>query len=441
MMSKPVELRDRLRGLGYFKSAEAQRPAPPRPRRPDVEEIVDGRYRECDVGRCFVAETRYPLDHVHAGIALSDLLGHAGEPLALLGKDPRLAFLAPERAVLLDIETTGLAGGTGTYAFLIGLGYFAEGAFQLDQFFLRDPGEERAMLAVLARTLGRFEAVISFNGKCFDWPLVETRHMYQRVPLRPAAPLHLDLLHPARRLFRRRLGACNLTRLEPGALGLDERQDDVPGWLIPTIYFDYLRERDARPLAPVFHHNRLDVLTMLALAVQMARQVADPDVAAFDHPTDLYSLGRVFEDAGRLKPAVRCYERSLTLAGPDFDRAEALASLAAAYKRLDDRERAVTLWQAMVDDGAASIYPYVELAKHLEHREKEHARAAELTRRAIDRHRANRAVMTSWRWHSDLADLEQRMARLERKLGARREARSAPLVAPGSADRVNGIVH
>jgi uncharacterized protein YprB with RNaseH-like and TPR domain len=436
-----VELRDRLKGLGYFNAPRPQVSPRPTPRWPDLHDVVDGTHRECELGRCFVAETRYPLDHVHAGVALSDLLGYGGEALALLGNDPRLAFLEPERAVLLDIETTGLAGGTGTYAFLIGLGYFADGAFHLDQFFLRDPSEERAMLSVLAATLGRFEAVITFNGKCFDWPLVETRHLYNRVPLRPAAPLHLDLLFPARRLFKRRLGACNLTRLEPGALGLDERQGDVPGWLIPTIYFDYLRGRDGRPLKPVFEHNRLDILTMVALAVQMARQIADPDGASLDDPTDLYSLGRLFEDHGRLDTAVRCYERALTRYARGFDRAEALQSLAATYKRLDDRARAVELWQSMVDADAGSTYPYVELAKHLEHKANEYARAADLTRRAIDRHHANRAVMTSWRWRSDLAELEKRLARLERKLNAGNERGPAAVVASGSAERVNGVVH
>lgn len=436
-----MDVRDRLKGLGYFKAAGRQPPPPPKPRWPDVADLLDGSQRESNVGRCFVAETRYPLDHVHAGVALSDLLGHGGDALALLGNDPRLAFLEPERAVFLDVETTGLAGGTGTYAFLIGLGYFADGAFHLDQFFLRDPGEERAMLAVLAGTLGGFEAVVTFNGKCFDWPLVETRHFYHRVPLRPAAPLHLDLLFPARRLFKRRLGACNLTRLEPGALGLDERVDDVPGWLIPTIYFEYLRERDGRKLRGIFEHNRLDILTMLALAVQMARQVGDPDGAAIEHPTDLYSLGRLFEDHGRLDTAIRCYERALRLEAVGFDRAEVLQSLASAYKRLDDRPRAVALWERMVEDGAASAHPYVELAKHLEHRAKEHARAAELTRRAIHRHHANRAVMTSWRWRAELSDLEKRLTRLERKLDARNERRAAALVAAGAAECVNGVVH
>ena len=122
--------------------------------------------------------------------------------------------------MLLDTETTGLAGGTGTLVFLVGLGCFADGQFRVEQFFLRDPGEERAMLHRARRGARRFDAVVTFNGKCFDWPLIETRHAYHRVPLRPSAPLHLDLLFPARRLFRRRVGSCALGQLEAEALGI-----------------------------------------------------------------------------------------------------------------------------------------------------------------------------------------------------------------------------
>src|SRR5207253_1537008 len=119
-------------------------------------------------------------------------------------------------------------------------------------------------------------------------------HSYHRLPLRPSAPLHLDLLFPARRLFRRRIGSCALQQLEAEALGIGPRVGDVPGFLIPTLYFEYLRGRDGRPLVSVFEHNRRDILSMLSLAVRMARSIDDP--AGVDHATDVYSLGRLFED-------------------------------------------------------------------------------------------------------------------------------------------------
>jgi hypothetical protein len=422
-----VELRDRLSRLGYFgnrPAAPAQTveappsPAPPRPppRRsgaPDVHELIPGAHRECVDGRCFVGEATFPLDHAHGGIPVSDLFGASRDALALLGNDARLGLLDLERTVLLDTETTGLAGGTGTFVFLIGLGYFADGAFRVEQYFLRDPSEERAMLRVLGQVLERFETVVTFNGKCFDWPLIETRHLYTRMLLRPNAPLHLDLLYPARRLFKRRVGSCSLGDLEGSVLGMPPRVDDVPGWLIPQIYFDYLRSGDARPLRPVFDHNRRDILTMLSLAVLMARQVEEP--LALEDPVDLYSLGRLFEDAERLDRAIACYERALGVADRDLDRTETLTRLSGAYKRLRDAERAIALWEEMVAAQVRSIYPYVELAKHLEHKQKDAVRALELTRRAMSLHAGLRQYTTPSRYSSERGDLEKRLIRLERK--------------------------
>jgi hypothetical protein len=424
-----VELRDRLTRLGYFNkgapaSPDAPAPdgavaAPPRPAAPardpgwpDVADLIVGSRRAGAAGGCFVAETRYPLDHVHGEVALSDLLGAATSAFALMTGDDRLGRLDPERTVLIDIETTGLAGGTGTLVFLIGLGFFADSHFRVEQFFLRDPGEERAMLHMLGEVLGRFEAVVTFNGKCFDWPLIETRHYYHRVPLRPSAPLHLDLLFPARRLFRRRIGSCSLEQLEAEALGLGRRVGEVPGFLIPTIYFEYLRSRDGRGLVPVFERNRRDILSMLSLAVCMARCVDDP--AAASHATDVYSLGRLFEDAGQVERGIRCYERALTATS---DRAEVLSRLGGAYKRLRQQERAVELWEGMIAEGALSIYPYVELAKVLEHKRRDYARAAELTRRAAALHGRTRADTPPARHASERAELERRLRRLERRLG------------------------
>jgi uncharacterized protein YprB with RNaseH-like and TPR domain len=452
----PVELRDRLTRLGYFNNrppatapagppggptstggAVAVPPRPPDPARPpgqpgrgppppppprrrpgggaggpDVADLIEGSRRLCPAGACFVAETRYPLDHVHGKVALSDLLSASAATFALMTGDARLGQLDPERTVLLDTETTGLAGGTGTLVFLVGLGYFVDGHFRIEQFFLRDPSEERAMLGLLGEVLGRFDAVVTFNGKCFDWPLIETRHAYHRLPLRPSAPLHLDLLFPARRLYRRRVGSCALGALESEALGLEPRVDDVPGWLIPTIYFDYLRARDGQALVPVFGHNRRDILSMLSLAVHMARRVDDP--GAVDDATDVYSLGRLFEDAGQVERGIRCYERAL--AGSS-ERAEVLARLGGAYKRLREHARAADLWESMIADGAASIFPYVELAKMLEHKRRDYARAAELTRRAAALHGATRQDTTAARHAAERADLDRRLRRLERKLG------------------------
>lgn len=401
-----MDLRERLGRLGYAGVRLAERPVVAAKRFPDVSDLLPGEQRGC-----FVARRAYPLDYAHGGVALSDLLAAEPETLALLTGDARLAALDLERTVLVDTETTGLSGGTGTFVFMIGLGYFAGGAFRIDQFFLRDPSEERAMLGALGDVLAGFDAIVTFNGRCFDWPLIDTRHRYHRVPLQPVEPLHLDLLFPARRLFKRRLTSCALDELEVQALGMRRRLGDVPGFLIPRIYFDYLRERNGAPLVPVFEHNRRDILTMLALAVRMVRAVEEPSTVT--EGWDVYSLAQLFDDAGQLERAIPCYERALA-AGTG--RVEVSTRLASAYKRFREADQAVALWESMVAASVGSVYPYVELAKHLEHRRRDFPRAADLTRRAIRLHPALRSATPAARHAVERVALRRRLERLERKM-------------------------
>lgn len=390
--------------------------------------VVAGAWREVPSGLCFVAERAYPLDHVHGGVALCDMLAVDGATLDLLGGSPSVGRFEPRRTAFLDIETTGLAGGTGTYAFLIGVGFFADGCFRIEQFFLQDPAGERAQLEALALRLATFETIVTFNGKCFDWPLIETRYGAARMPIPLVAPHHLDMLYPARRLFRRRLASCGLGSLELAVLGLPERVGDVPGWLIPTIYFDYLRRRDGRALGPVFEHNRRDILSMLALTIRLARHAAEPHDYWFDDSRDTFSLGCLLERAGRVADAIGCFERALLQAenarrrgareSTLVDHSEAHARLAAAYKRVRATDRAVAIWQSLIDDGARSTFPYIELAKHHEHGRRDVVAALALVEQAARRHAALRSVTPPSRFAVERADLDRRLARLRRKSGA-----------------------
>lgn len=361
---------------------------------------------------CFVAESRYAVDHDHGEVVLSDLLTHTGAAFRPLVPDPRVLELDFSRAAFVDCETTGLAGGTGTYAFLIGVGYFVGGSFHVDQFFMRDPGEERGVLLALRETLGERNAVVTFNGKSFDWPLLETRHIYHRIRLAPDDPIHLDMLHPSRRLFKRRLGSCALSSLEVGVLSLPARNGDVPGWQIPGLYFDYLRRGDAGPLTPVFEHNRLDILTLAALTLKVARHATDPVAAPPEHALDLMCLGRAFGDVGDFEIALRCLERARAIMSEPDE--EIRACVAALYKRMRNYATAADVWHALVAEGALSIEPYVELAKHAEHRLRDYARAAVLAEQALA---VCSSRATTARDGRVRAELIHRLARLRRRQG------------------------
>jgi uncharacterized protein YprB with RNaseH-like and TPR domain len=330
----------------------------------------------------------------------------------------------PAEWLFLDTETTGLAGGTGTYAFLVGLAWWDAGGLQVEQFFMRDHGEEHSLLLELSRRLAERRVLVTFNGKSFDWPLLETRFRMTRAiaPRAPAA--HLDLLHPARQLWRLRLGSVRLTELERHVLGerLDwTRADDIDSALIPQLYFDYLRGGQPEPLAGVFRHNQMDLRGLATLAGRILRLLAEPEADTGDG-LELYGLSRLLHRRGDAR-AQRLYEHALDAGLPHtLDRA-ARRELALLAKRQRDYARATHLWQELARDAAASLEACEQLAIHYEHRARDPRRAAEFTRRALDA--LGRSLLVPGPSGKLRARLEHRLARLERK--AKLAARPTPL--------------
>ena len=210
--------------------------------------------------------------------------------------------------LFLDTETTGLAGGTGTYVFLIGLAHFDDGELVLRQHLLRDIGAEREFVEHLKKELEPFRACASYNGKTFDLPLLRTRFVMASRSELTVDESHLDLLHPARRLWKDRFGSTTLRQLEESVLD-DGRITDIPGSLIPDAYFHYLRTGDDAIIAPVLEHNARDVISLVRIADHVARAVlAARTGRAPDHAPAAFALARVFERTGELDAAFACYE-------------------------------------------------------------------------------------------------------------------------------------
>ena len=185
--------------------------------------------------------------------------------LRLLAPDAPAEVADAERWLFLDTETTGLAGGTGTYPFLVGLAWWEGGGLEVEQLFMREYSEEPSLLAALAERLAERPVLVTFNGKSFDWPLLETRYRMARTIPPPVPRAHLDFLHPARSLWRLRLGSVRLSQLERHVLGWD-RGADLASELIPRIYLDFVRGGRAEALVPVFHHNQMDLRGLAGLA-------------------------------------------------------------------------------------------------------------------------------------------------------------------------------
>lgn len=379
-----------------------------KPARFFIEEWMSGQVIETPYGWHFETEKLWERHRRHGSFDIS-LLAELPEDLLGPLSGGEAGSVPPVRWAFLDTETTGLAGGTGTYAFLIGVGRITPEGFRLRQFFMRDYGEESSLLWALAQHLEEFDVLVTYNGKVYDQPLLETRYRMarQRPPFGRLS--HLDLLHGARRLWKLRFESCRLVDLENQILGV-ERQGDLPGEMIPYVYFEYLRSKQAFRVVPIFHHNAMDILSLACLAGIVPFAFRSPHEAPLMHGTDLVGVARWFLDSGGREQALELMRRAVSLGLPDALLFRTLWDTAMLEKRLGRLAAALELFAEL----ASGRNPYraaalEELAKHYEHRERDYARALELVREAIT--------------VADSVELRQREARLQRRLARPRPRR------------------
>jgi uncharacterized protein YprB with RNaseH-like and TPR domain len=408
-----AEVTAELEKLGVRRGVTGLRPSVPEARDSQafgIESVVPGRVVETPMGPCFVAETRYPLDHAHGGAALGALSpGASPSPLlARLLRDERLSTLDYQSALFFDIETTGLGIGAGLVAFLVGLGTFEGDEFCVRQYFLRDYSEEPALLYLLDSHMRHYRWWVSFNGRGFDLPVLQTRFVCNHQSMLLSDAPHLDLLPPARRLWRKRLGSCRLSALEANVLGLT-RNGDVPGWLVPELYFEYLRHGDAMPLRQVFLHNEFDILSLVTLAARLEQVLGHLPVDTMDHPVDLYSLGLICEALREDENAQRAYSDALQNHLPPDLQEDALFRLSMLHKRSGHIEQAVPIWRALQKQG--QVQAHVELAKYHERAERNYPEAARVIGQALS------LSALPERGPCSAAALRQRFTRLRDKAG------------------------
>ena len=347
-----MNLRDKLRAVDS-------------PRKPAVKAAEEPAFTDCHV-----RTERRPLSAFPGGLEIRR------ETVMLMQGEEMPEPFDPRRILYLDTETTGLGGGAGTVAFIVGAGWLSGDGFTLEQYVLRDYPEEPFQLKRLEERLRDFDVICTFNGKTFDLPLLRTRFLMNRMrPLCLEKP-HIDLLHIARRVWKLRLGRCNLTRLEEAILGYP-REDDLPGSEAPERFFRYLETGEFALLDDVLRHNGEDIASLCVLLAHMCAVYEHPEEIRFGE--DLYSMGRALERAAHVQEARRCYR----LVSGGRLRAESQARLAHSYRRAGQREEAVRVWQGMIDRREGGVTPYIELAKHYEHRAGDPAAALEMTRRAM----------------------------------------------------------
>jgi hypothetical protein len=375
---------------------------------------MPGEEIQTEFGCCLLRVRRFDPEHVHGSTKLASILKRDMSMADNAGKNPLLKDMDIHRTLFLDTETTGLAGGTGTVAFLVGIGFFDGDTFTVEQFFMRDYPEEAAMLHLLSRKFARYEYIVTFNGTTFDIPLLKTRFIMHRLESNMGELAGFDLLHAARRIWRLREHGCTLAALEENIIGFS-RADDIPSHLIPALYFDYLATCDIIPLLGVFEHNLYDVMTMVNLLDAILNIYRGDFSMGMRYGSDYYSAARIFRKSAP-EHSLDCYLKALR--GPlDAElESKVLMNLSLIHKREERWNSAIKNWELLsTRKGNIAILALVELAKYYEHHRKEIPPALEAIRKALTKLEQNRYLSIAEPKHLEKA-LTHRLQRLQRKL-------------------------
>lgn len=381
-----------------------------------VWDTFDVKLMENDTGSFLLRKMVYPIDYRHGH--------HAIEELALAA--PGLSAFHPlretyaEQILFLDLETTGLGVGAGNIPFMVGIGYMSKGQFVIEQTLIRHPAEERAMLMYLADKLKHFTFLATYNGKTFDWPLVQNRFIMHGLNRNLWEPRHLDFLHPSRSLWKNTLVSCKLSHVEEERLGI-HREDDVPGSLAPQLYFQFLTDGDPAPLEGVFRHNEIDMLSLACLAIRFGH-LLNGNLASYiplpDEPEEMVRTGLWLERMGKCELPSLLFDLAMK---EEQANPSTLIMLAERDKKAGNWVRAVLLWQKAIIHssthfGVAAHEASIELAMYYEHKLKDYEAALGHANLAFE-HASNHSMLVrrDTKKRAELEALRNRISRLRRK--------------------------
>ncbi len=376
-MNKGTDKYSRLISLRPAGNALGRPPHPPRAGADAADRIarlLEAEQRETERGRHLVAKRRFPDPAARpVGPRARRLLFPGGTDLTA----------DPHNWIFLDTETTGLAGGTGTYAFLVGIAWWDDEGLAIEQYFMPDHSQEASMLLDLTGRLTGRPVYVTYNGKSFDCPLLETRFRMTRLGRMPSPEAHLDLLHPARVIWKTRLTSVALGEIERHILSLD-RGPDIPSETIPGRYFAFLRGGPPEPLVEVFEHNAKDLRGMAVLALHMARMLEENDDTNCDCE-QLYGMSRLLRLRGEPQLALELGERALEKGLSGAAELSARRDLALLSRRRRDYEAASRYWVQLLGDRRAGMEAYEQLAIFHEHHSGDLETAVRITREALVR--------------------------------------------------------
>jgi uncharacterized protein YprB with RNaseH-like and TPR domain len=405
-----VPLKSKLEQLIALRSPSFPKIQPPSrpPTRRFVPDEVEPRPRE----PLKILENSYAPDTRYGNINIADGLRLSGELLACLGKDDAFRGLDLSSALFFDLETTGLSGGAGVIPFLVGLGFYRDDRFHVLQYFLGEPAEEERMIDELVDFFAEreFKSIVTYNGKVFDLPLLETRFIINRRSLVLTELPHLDFLFPARRLWRHKYESCRLYNLALEVINTG-RTEDIPSAEIPWRYFQYLRTGDFELVDPIIYHNAEDILSLLGLVISGGQIFSDDPESSCSDAMDLFGAGKILESYGDEEESIRYFERALNGRLSGDLTLSVKRRLSRRFKKSGEWEKAVALWEEMVDNTSVtrdSLFSFRELAMYFEHRKKDYEKARLL---------AEEGMVASFGFSAAYeSDFRRRLERIKEKL-------------------------
>lgn len=354
---------DRLKSLGFKIAADL--PERKKVEKAPFEQAISGNLITNSLGNFYLREKIYPYGYQHGVITFAETSA-LGTIKAAARLDESVSGLYD--MVFLDTETTGLSGGSGTFAFLVGVGRFNTEGFLLKQYIISEPQEESAMLLDLENYINPDDIFVTFNGKSFDFPLLKTRFILNHLPVTFNENGHLDMLHISRKLWRKKLESCALQELEREILKVTRSADEVPGWMIPEIYFNYLRTGDTAMLNNVIYHNAVDIVSLAAVFFHVS-DIFEKNVDIEELlPVELIALAKVFTDIRSNDLALLLCKKCLDLP-LSTDQSISVNHNLGMYSKIKKEYKEATLyWKKAAEIG--SIESCIELSMYYEHQEK-----------------------------------------------------------------------
>lgn len=370
----------------------------------NVNDFVHGEWVESNGSRIFVVKRLYPIGSNHGDIILDQKA--IGSRINDFWQIDKSADLKIQEIVFLDTETSSLSIGAGALIFLFGCCYFVEDGLEVLQMFIEDPSHEFLLLTEIGNHLEKFKCLASYNGKSFDIPVLRSRYILNRIPHGLDRLSHIDLLYIARRIWKYDLDSKKLSDIETRILQFSRGDEEIPGWLVPQMYLDYIQTGNAEPLQGVFYHNEIDVVSLAGLFIKIEQMISTDNLLG----NETLSMGEIFYKRHAFRIAEEYYRKALENNSGTYFREKALINLAYSLKQQDKLEEMCSIWKKLAQE--ENLTACVELAKFYEHKEKNYISALEWTERAIQISENPSANVNRF-----LAELEHRKVRLVIKLG------------------------